>query len=81
MRINLNKSRLDQLFPDYEVTLWLDGDSWLQTWDAVPLFCTLAAKQKLTVVSQASRLQLTHISMRRRSSDLFSPFPRQGFYC
>ncbi len=66
LRINLNKPNLDRLFPEYEVILWLDGDTWLQTWDAVPLFAAVAGKGKLAVVSQASRLQQTHIGLRRR---------------
>ncbi|TDI63316.1 MAG: hypothetical protein E2O90_12565 [Alphaproteobacteria bacterium] len=66
LRINLNKANLDRLFPEYQVILWLDGDTWLQTWDAVPLFCAVAAKGKLAVVSQASRLQLSHMALRRR---------------
>ena len=66
LRINLNKPNLDQIFPDYEVILWLDGDTWLQTWDAVPLFTSVASKGKLAIVSQASRLQQTHLALRRR---------------
>ncbi len=66
LRINLNKPNLDRLFPEYEAILWLDGDTWLQTWDAVALFSAVAAKGKLAVVSQASRLQLTHMELRRR---------------
>jgi hypothetical protein len=66
LRINLNKPNLDQLFPEYEVILWLDGDTWLQTWDAVALFAMVAAKGKLAIVSQASRLQKTHLALRRR---------------
>lgn len=66
LRINLNKPFLDKLFPEYEIILWLDGDTWLQTWDAVPLFCEVAAKGKLAVVSQASRLQESHLALRRR---------------
>lgn len=64
--INLNKPALDQLFPDYEVIIWLDGDTWVQTWDAIPMFIHVANKGKLAIVSRATRLQTSHIRMRRR---------------
>lgn len=66
LRINLAKPRLDQLFPGFDVIVWLDGDAWLQTWEAMELFARVAAKGKLAVVSQASRLQERHIALRRR---------------
>ncbi len=66
LRINLAKPRLDLLFPDYDVIVWLDGDAWLQTFDAITLFARVAAKGKLAIVSQASRLQTHHIALRRR---------------
>ena len=64
--INLNKSALDQLFPDYDVIIWLDGDTWVQTWDAIPMFTHVANKGKLAIVSRATRLQTSHIRMQRR---------------
>ncbi|MGH8120642.1 MAG: glycosyl transferase, partial [Gammaproteobacteria bacterium] len=64
--INLNTPALDLLFPEYDIILWLDGDTWVQTWDAVPLFAQVAGRGKLAVVSGASRLQVSHIRMRRR---------------
>ncbi len=64
--INLNKPALDQLFPEYDVIVWLDGDTWVQTWDAIPLLTHVARKGKLAIVSRASRLQTSHIRMRRR---------------
>lgn len=76
LRINLNKPALDQLFPEYDVILWLDGDTWVQTWEAVPLFVHVAGRGKLAVVSGASRLQVSHIRMRRR---LFGWAEPRGF--
>ena len=66
LRIELAKPRLDRMFPDHEVILWLDGDTWVQTWDAIPIYVEVAARGRLAVVSQASRLQNHHIAMRRR---------------
>ena len=71
--INLNKPALDQLFPDYDVIIWLDGDTWVQTWDAIPLFIQVARKGKLAVVSRASRLQTKHMRMQRRWFGWFEP--------
>ncbi|MCH8918266.1 MAG: hypothetical protein IIC52_09445 [Proteobacteria bacterium] len=54
LRINLNKANLDRLFPEYQVILWLDGDTWLQTWDAVPLFCAVAARRGVPGLAPAA---------------------------
>ncbi len=66
LKINLNKPCLDRLFPEFEVMVWLDGDAWLQTWEAIDLLVAVARKGKLAIVSQASRLQRRHIGLRRR---------------
>ncbi len=66
LRIELAKPSLDRLFPDHEVILWLDGDTWMQTWDVLPLYAAVASRGRLAVVSQASCLQRHHIALRRR---------------
>jgi hypothetical protein len=66
LRINLNKPALDLLFPEYSIIIWLDGDTWVQTWDAIPMFVHVANKGKLAIVSRATRLQTSHIRMRKR---------------
>lgn len=55
--INLNKPRLDKWFPDYETLIWLDGDTWVQTWEGIRLFRQVAEKNKLAVVTKTSRLR------------------------
>lgn len=55
--INLNKSALDILFPEYETIIWLDGDVWVQTWEAIDLFRLVAKKNKLAIVTKTSRLR------------------------
>ena len=64
--INLYKSRLDELFPDYDLIIWLDGDTWLQTDVAISYLKQVAIEGKLAVVSQASRLQKQHMNFRKR---------------
>jgi hypothetical protein len=64
--INLNKSSLDLLFPEYEIILWLDGDTWMQTWDAVSLFILVAKKGKLAIVTKISRLRTSVMRMSPR---------------
>ena len=65
-RINLNKPALDQYFPDYEIILWLDGDTWMQDWHGVPLFLQVANKGKLAVVSRSTRLRTSVMRMSQR---------------
>lgn len=65
-RINLNKPALDQYFHDYDIILWLDGDTWMQTWDAVPLFVQVASKGKLAIVSRSTRLRTSVMRMSKR---------------
>ena len=65
-RINLNKSALDRYFPDYDIILWLDGDTWVQNWDAIPLFIRVASKGKLAIVSRSTRLRANVMRMSPR---------------
>lgn len=64
--VNLYKSRLDELFPDYDIIIWLDGDTWLQTDRAITYLKQVALSGKLAVVSQASRLQQQHMALRKK---------------
>lgn len=64
--VNLYKSRLDELFPEYDIIIWLDGDTWLQTDCAINYLKQVALTGKLAVVSQASRLQKQHMALRRK---------------
>jgi hypothetical protein len=66
LRIELAKPHLDQLFPGYDIIVWLDGDTWVQTWDAIDICAEVVRRGKLAVVSQASRMQSHHIAMRKR---------------
>ena len=66
LKINIAKLHLDKLFPEADITLWIDGDTWFQNLNAVRLFNQVANKKKFAVVSQASRLQDSHIAFRKK---------------
>lgn len=46
---------IPQLFPNYDVYLWLDADTWIQDWAAVDLLIMGALKSGLAVVPQVDR--------------------------
>jgi len=73
LKANLGKAFLDKYFPDHTVIIWLDGDTWVQTWDAIPLFLAGAARGKLAIVSQASRYQREHMALKWRLLGLTEP--------
>ncbi|MGB1800424.1 MAG: glycosyl transferase, partial [Gammaproteobacteria bacterium] len=66
LKINIAKLHLDQLFPEAKIIIWVDGDTWFQNLIAIKLFVTVAKKGKLAIVSQASRLQESHIAYRQK---------------
>lgn len=70
LKINIAKLHLDKLFPDYRHIIWLDGDTWLQNPVAIELFCQVASKKKLAIVSEASRLQALHLNFRSKLAGL-----------
>ena len=55
LKINVAKLHLDKIFPKADTILWVDGDTWFQTSKAIDYFVSVAAKNKLGIVSQSSR--------------------------
>ena len=55
LKINVAKLHLDKIFPKAGTILWVDGDTWFQTSKAIDYFVSVAAKNKLGIVSQSSR--------------------------
>ena len=55
LKINVAKLHLDKIFPKADTILWVDGDTWFQTSKAINYFVSVAAKNKLGIVSQSSR--------------------------
>ena len=55
LKINVAKMHLDVLFPEADVILWVDGDTWFQTAKAIEYFLLVASKNKLGIVSQSNR--------------------------
>ncbi len=70
LKINIAKLHLDRLFPEANTILWVDGDTWFQNLTALELFASVARKNKLAIVSQASRLQSSHIAFKKKFGDL-----------
>lgn len=66
LKVNIAKCHLDKIFPNSSVIIFVDGDTWFQNLNAITLFQQVANKQKLAIVSQASRLQDSHISFRKK---------------
>jgi hypothetical protein len=46
---------LPQIFPGYESYIWMDADTWIQSWDGVALFIEGAKRKKITVTAQVDR--------------------------
>jgi len=46
---------IPEYFPDYDTYIWMDADTWIQKWDAVEMFMAGAARNKITLTSQADR--------------------------
>lgn len=64
-------------FPEYDTYIWMDADTWIQKWDAVDMFLAGAAKNKITLTSQADRAYPRPIRLK-----WLGHFPRKlsGFY-
>ena len=70
LKVELAKVWLDKLFPDSESLIWIDADAWVQDEKAIQIIKTVMLKKKLAIVSQASRLQERHMSLK----NIFGPF-------
>ena len=51
----LCRAYLPQIFPHYDVYLWLDADMWVQTPDAIALYLRGAAKGALAITAESDR--------------------------
>lgn len=65
LKINIAKAHLDRLLPDSDIIVWLDGDTWVQSLDVLALLRMVAAKDRLAIVSEASRYQVQTVGFRR----------------
>lgn len=62
--VNYYKPRLNLLFPEFDNIIFLDADTWVQTDQAFKYLLQASNALKLGIVSQASRLQDKHITLR-----------------
>lgn len=65
LKINIAKMHLDKILPDKQIIIWIDADAWLQTFESIDLFSMVAKKNKLAIVSQATRLEGKNIQFKK----------------
>jgi len=65
LKINIAKMYLDKILPNKKTIIWIDADAWLQTLESINLFSLVANKNKLAIVSQATRLESKNIQFKK----------------
>jgi len=65
LKINIAKMHLDLILPNKKIIIWIDADAWLQTFESINLFSFVAKKNKLAIVSQATRLEGRNIQFKK----------------
>ena len=65
LKINIAKMHLDVILPNKKIIIWIDADAWLQTFESINLFSIVAKKNKLAIVSQATRLEGRNIQFKK----------------
>ena len=65
LKINIAKMYLDKILPNRKIIIWIDADAWLQTFASIDLFSMVANKNKLAIVSQATRLESKNIQFKK----------------
>jgi hypothetical protein len=65
LKINIAKMHLDKILPNRKIIIWIDADAWLQTFESIDLFSIVANKNKLAIVSQATRLESKNIQFKK----------------
>ena len=71
LRVELAKANLDKIFPNAEYLFWVDADAWFQNNTALDIVRVVIKKNKLAIVSQASRLQSHHMSVKKIFGPLY----------
>ena len=71
LKVELAKANLDKLFPNAEYLFWVDADAWFQNSTALDIVRIVIKKNKLAIVSQASRLQSHHMSVKKIFGPLY----------
>lgn len=55
LKVQVARSFLDRLLPEAEVIAWIDGDAWVQDIAPLEMMFDAAERERLVIVSQASR--------------------------
>tara|TARA_B100001059_G_C17772909_1_gene549506 strand:+ start:405 stop:1307 length:903 start_codon:yes stop_codon:yes gene_type:complete len=71
LKVELAKVHLDKLIPNSQNIIWIDADAWVQNVNAIEIIKSVIIKKKLAIVSQASRLQERHMSLKKVFGPLY----------
>lgn len=55
LAVNLGKLWLDKIFPDYDLFVFLDADTWIQSWEAMDQLIGAASEGSLAIVGTWNR--------------------------
>lgn len=64
LRANIAKLFLPDYFPGYEVLVWIDGDAWVQDWEAVDLYIRAARRGRFGIVAQTGRYRQGELTVK-----------------
>src|SRR5437764_6600756 len=46
---------IPMLLPEHRVYVWLDGDTWVQDWEAIEVYCRVAEDEQFCVAAEVDR--------------------------
>ena len=68
---------IPKIFPGYDQYIWMDADTWLQSWEAIPLYQEGARRKKLAITAQVDRAYPRQIRLKWLGR---LPWKVRGFY-
>ena len=68
---------IPDMFPGYDIYLWMDADIWIQDWRGIELYLEGARKNKLSITAQADRGYFKQIRVKWLAG---LPIKIRGFY-
>lgn len=68
---------IPEIFPGYELYIWMDADTWIQDWRAIDLYIKGAQRGKLAITAQIDRSYMRQIRVKWL---LNIPWKIRGFY-
>lgn len=71
------RPHLPEYFPGYETIVWMDADTWVQSWEPVEMFIAAAQNGKMALTSQADRAYPRQVRLKWLGP---IPIKLRGFY-